>query len=98
MSTLKEIIDNDIWDDTLGNMILEAMEDDGDFYRAVNRMYLRYVSFGEADTNFNINMGKAERAKGMDEALTDITGYCFASYEKACRTDRLIGYHERENE
>jgi hypothetical protein len=88
MIELKDLINKDIWDQTLGIMILEAMDEDGDFYKSVNRMYLRYIAFKE-------NTDKAKIGEGMDDALTDITGYCFKSYEAACRTDRRIGYHER---
>ena len=96
MAELKDLIEKDIWDQTLGIMILEAMEEAGDFYRAVNRMYRRWLSncsgeVGNPTTSFGIS-------KGMDDALTDITGYCFESYEKACRTGRKIGYHEREDD
>lgn len=104
MAELKDLIKKDIWDQTLGLMILQAMDDDGDFYRAVNRMYLRWLSNCSEEignpTTYSIKYVATSFgiSKGMDDALTDITGYCFKSYEKACRTGRKIGYQEREEE
>ena len=105
MAELKDLIKKDIWDETLGLMILQAMDDDGDFYRAVNRMYLRWLANCSGEIGHQqvyeekmpsmVSFGISE---GMDDALTDITGYCFKSYEKACRTGRKIGYQETEEE